>query len=110
MNIPSNKNFKSLNLSHSLILVCQNLFNLINKNEITYKKSNKIEKASKKQIKIMMDLCIKNLDKINFFTPKEKKGIMLENLRNIFYRNDLSEKETRILSSVFASLSKKKVD
>ena len=29
MNIPSNKNFKSLNLSHSLILVCQNLFNLI---------------------------------------------------------------------------------
>ena len=110
MNIPSNKNFKSLNLSHSLILVCQNLFNLINKNEITYKKSNKIEKASKKQIKIMMDLCIKNLDKINFFTPKEKKAIMLENLRNIFYRNDLSEKETRILSSVFASLSKKKVD
>ena len=57
-----------------------------------------------------MDLCIKNLEKINFFTPKEKKAIMLENLRNIFYRNDLSEKETRILSSVFASLSKKKVD
>ena len=110
MNIPSNNNFKSLNLSHSLILVCQNLFNLINKKEITYKKSNKIEKASKKQIKIMMDLCIKNLDKINFFTPKEKKAIMLENLRNIFYRNDLSEKETRILSSVFATLSKKKVD
>ena len=110
MNIPSNNNFKSLNLSHSLILVCQNLFNFINKKEITYKKSNKIEKASKKQIKIMMDLCIKNLDKINFFTPKEKKAIMLENLRNIFYRNDLSEKETRILSSVFATLSKKKVD
>ncbi len=110
MNIPSNNNFKSLNLSHSLILVCQNLFNSINKKKITYKKSNKIEKASKKQIKIMMDLCIKNLDKINFFTPKEKKAIMLENLRNIFYRNDLSEKETRILSSVFATLSKKKVD
>ena len=35
MNIPSNKNFKSLNLSHSLIIVCQNLFNLINKNNVT---------------------------------------------------------------------------
>jgi len=35
---------------------------------------------------------------------------MLENLRSIFYRMDLSEKETRILSSVFANLSKKKVD
>ena len=32
---------------------------------------------------------------------------MLENLRNIFYRMELSDKETRILSSVFASLGKK---
>ncbi len=107
MNIPSNNNFKSLNLSHSLILVCHNLFNLINKKNTTYEKSNKIKNASKKQIKVMMDLCINNLNKKNFFTPKEKKAIMLENLRNIFYRSDLSEKETRILSSVFATLSKK---
>ena len=107
MNIPSNNTFKSLNLSHSLILVCHNLFNLINNKNITYEKSNKIKNASKKQIKAMMDLCINNLNKKNFFTPKEKKAIMLENLRNIFYRSDLSEKETRILSSVFATLSKK---
>ena len=58
----------------------------------------------------MMHQCISNLEKINFFNPEEKKGIMLENLRNIFYRMELSEKEIRILSSVFASLSKKKVD
>ena len=58
----------------------------------------------------MMDQCLKNLDEINFFTPREKKSIMLENLRNIFYRMELSEKEIRILSSVFASLAKKKVD
>ena len=49
-----------------------------------------------------------NLEKINFFNPEEKKGIMLENLRNIFYRMELSDKETRILSSVFASLGKKR--
>ena len=58
----------------------------------------------------MIDLCINNLDKINFFYPKEKKPIMLENLRNIFYRMELSEKEIRILSSVFANLAKKNVD
>ena len=107
MNIPSNKNFKSLNLSHSLILVCYILFNIINKKNVVYDKSNKIKIASKKQIKVMMDLCINNLDKVNFFTPKEKKALMLENLRNIFYRNELSEKEIRILSSVFAKLTKK---
>ena len=56
----------------------------------------------------MLNLCIKNLDEINFFKPKEKRPIMLENLRNIFYKMDLSDKETRILSSVFASLGKKR--
>ena len=110
MNIPSNDKFKSLNLSHSLILVCYSLFGLLSKKKINYKKSKKIKIASKKNIQSMMYQCISNLEKINFFNPEEKKGIMLENLRNIFYRMELSEKETRILSSVFASLSKKKVD
>ena len=56
----------------------------------------------------MINLCIENLEQINFFKPKEKRPIMLENLRNIFYKMDLSAKETRILSSVFASLGKKR--
>ena len=103
-------NFKSLNLSHSLIIVCQALFSIFKKKSFLFKKSNKIQKGTKKQIQAMIDLCINNLDKINFFYPKEKKPIMLENLRNIFYRMELSEKEIRILSSVFANLAKKKVD
>ena len=107
MQIPTNSNFKSLNLSHSLIIVAQTVFNLINYDLKSYSKSQKITLASKKQVQSMMNLCIKNLDDRNFFKPKEKRTIMLENLRSIFYRMELSEKETRILSSVFASLSKK---
>ena len=107
MQIPTNSNFKSLNLSHSLIIVAQTVFNLINYDLKSYSKSQKITLASKKQVQLMMNLWIKNLDDRNFFKPKEKRAIMLENLRSIFYRMELSEKETRILSSVFASLSKK---
>ena len=58
----------------------------------------------------MLSLCIKNLEYKDFFYPPEKKPIMLENLRSIFYKLNLSEKETRILSSVFAGLAKKKGD
>ena len=58
----------------------------------------------------MVDLCIKHLDEIDFFKPKEKKPKMMQNLLSLFYRIDLSQKETRILSSVFAGLSKEKVD
>ena len=106
MNIPTNLKFKSLNLSHSLIIVCSTLFNLLNKNKLNYKRSSKIKSASKKQIQMMMKQCFDNLESVNFFKPDEKKTMMKENLRNIFYRLELSEKEIRILSSLFANLIK----
>ena len=106
MQIPTNPNFKSLNLSHSVIIVAQVVSSLIKLKKSNYKKSQKVKSASKKDIQAMANLCIKQLEDRNFFKPLEKKPIMLENLRNIFYKMDLSEKETRILSSVFANLSK----
>ena len=108
LQIPTNPEFKSLNLSHSLIIVAQYVANIIKAKTFKYKKSKKVKSASKKEILSMTNLCIRNLEEINFFKPKEKKPIMLENLRNIFYRMELSAKETRILSSVFARLGKKR--
>ena len=108
LQIPTNPDFKSLNLSHSLIIIAQYVSSLIKLKNLPFKKSKKIKSASKKEIQLMLSLCIKNLDEINFFRPKEKRAKMLENLRNIFYKMDLSDKETRILSSVFASLGKKR--
>ena len=107
MQIPTNPNFKSLNLSHSVIIVAQAVSSLIKLKKPNYKKSKKIKSASKKDIQAMTNLCIKHLESRNFFKPSEKKPIMLENLRSIFYKMELSEKETRILSSVFANLAKK---
>ncbi len=108
LQIPTNPDFKSLNLSHSLIIIAQYVASLIKLRNIPFKKSKKVKSASKKEIQSMLSLCIKNLDEINFFRPKEKRPKMLENLRNIFYKMDLSDKETRILSGVFSSLGKKR--
>jgi len=108
LQIPTNPVFKSLNLSHSLIIIAQYVSSIINLKSPPFYKSKKVKLASKKDIHNMVTLCIKNLDQVNFFKPKEKRPIMLENLRNIFYKMDLSDKETRILSSVFASLGKKR--
>ena len=81
---------------------------IIKLKNVPFQKSKKIKSASKKEIQLMLNLCIKNLEEINFFRPKEKKPKMLENLRNIFYKMDLSDKETRILAGVFANLGKKR--
>ena len=107
LQIPSSDKFKSLNLSHSLIIVAQTIFQLLNMKKSKYSKSKKIKPASKKNIQAMTNLCIKHLEEINFFKPQEKKPKMLENLRSVFYKMDLSEKETRILSSILGSLIKK---
>ena len=108
MQIPTNPNFKSINLSHSVIIVAQVVSSLIKLKKSKYKKSEKVKSASKKDIQSMANLCIQQLENRNFFKPSEKKPIMLENLRSIFYKMELSQKETRILSSVFANLAKKR--
>ena len=108
LQIPTNPDFKSLNLSHSVIIICQVIANLINLKGSKYFKSNKVKLVSKKEIQSMVNLCVKNLEERNFFKSTEKKPIMLENLRSIFYKMELSKKETRILSGVFASLAKKR--
>ena len=108
LQIPTNPEFKSLNLSHSLIIIAQAVSSIIKKRIKSFQKSKKVKPASKKEIQSMINLCLRNLEDINFFKPKEKKPVMLQNLRNIFYKMELSDKETRILSSVFASLGKKR--
>ena len=107
LQIPTNPDFKSLNLSHSVILVAHKVASIIKLKSSKYVKSNKVSLASKSEIQAMINLCINKLEQKDFFKPLEKRSIMLENLRNMFYKMELSEKEIRILSSVFASLAKK---
>ena len=108
LQIPTSPKFKSLNLSHSLIIIAQIVSSIIKIKTKPFQKSKKVKSASKKEIQSMINLCLSNLEGIDFFKPKEKKPIMLQNLRNIFYKMELSDKETRILSSVFANLGKKR--
>jgi len=107
MQIPTNPDFKSLNLSHSVIIVAHTVANIISLKGAKYSKSKKVTPASKRDVQAMTNLCIKKLEEKSFFKPLEKRPIMLENLRSIFSKMELSEKEIRILSSVFASLAKK---
>ena len=101
--IPVNKKFESINLSHSLIIVCFELFKIFKPNYLN-KEKKLIDITSKRKFNIFLDFLENRLDKKGFFKPLEKKKTMLINLRNIFGRIQLSNKELRILSSVFSKL------
>ena len=101
--IPVNNKFESINLSHSVILVCYEIFK--NFRSSYFKKEKKLtDIVSKKKVNTFVNFIEGSLEKKGFFSPNEKKKSMLMNLRNIFGRMQLSNKELRILSSVFTKL------
>ena len=101
--IPVNKKFQSINLSHSVILICYEIFR--NFKSSYFKKEKKLtDIISKKKLSIFVNFMESRLEKKGFFSPNEKKKTMLMNLRNIFGRTQLSNKELRILSSIFSKL------
>ena len=105
LQIPTSPKFKSLNLSHSLTIVCYEIFKLLNTKKIKKKNTN-LKISSKAKISAVVGHLINLLDKKDFFTPKEKKHSMLLNINNLLYRLEPNDKELRILASIISSLGK----
>jgi len=104
--IPTSEKLSSLNLSHAVIVVCYEIYRSLHFSK--FKKEKILSKlASKNSIKNLIKFLEKKLDNKRFFKPLEKKKSMILNINNIFGRLELSDKEIRILFSIFSSLNKK---
>ena len=106
LQIPTSKKFKSLNLSHSVTLICYEIFKSINDNTFN-KIGKKIKISSKSNVSLLVNHLIKLLEKKYFFLTSEKKQSMILNINNLFYRLEPNDKELRILASIISTLSKK---
>jgi len=105
--IPSSNKFKSLNLSHSVSLICYEIFKMREYKTVNQLKFNK-ELGQKGKLTQLLNLLKIKLEKKNFFNPPEKRNSMITNINNLFYRMELNDKELRILASLIGSLSKNK--
>ena len=106
LTIPTSKKFKSLNLSHSVTIICFEIFKVLNNNNFK-KKGKDLKLSSKSKISSVVKHLNYLLDSKDFFLPKEKKQSMLLNINNLIYRLQPNDKELRILASIIISLSKK---
>ena len=106
LQIPTSPKFKSLNLSHSLTIICYEIFKVFNE-KLFKKKSTNIKISSKSKINSLIKHLLGLLDEKEFFLPKEKKHSMLLNINNLIYRLEPNDKELRILASIISTLSKK---
>ena len=105
--IPSSPKFKSMNLSHSVSLVCYEIFKL-NNFKLTKQLLFNKNIGQKGKLSQIINLLVNKLEQKNFFKPNEKRSSMIKNINNLFYRMEPNDKELRILGSLIGSLSKNK--
>ena len=106
LQIPTSKKFRSLNLSHSLTIICYEIFKIMNENK--FKKDNyNLKISSKSKVSAIVRHLVFLLENKGFFSPLEKKHSMLLNINNLIYKLEPNDKELRILASIISSLSKK---
>ena len=103
--IPTNNKFSSLNLSHSAIIFCFQIFEHFSKKKIIYKSNYKSSFATKSDVNKFLNFIIDGLDKKGFLQPDHKRSSMIRNINNIFHRINLSEQEIRILLGIFSTLN-----
>ena len=103
--IPTNNKFSSLNLAHSAIIFCFQIFEHFSKKKIVYNSNYKSSLATKSDINKFLNFIIDGLDKKGFLQPDHKRGSMIRNINNIFHRINLSEQEIRILLGIFSTLN-----
>ena len=106
LKIPTSSNFKSLNLSHSLTIICYEIFKIYKFHKFEKNPKN-IKMSSKKKVGILVNHLKHLLQKKNFFIPEEKRHSMYMNINNLFYRLEPNDKELRVLASIISSLAKK---
>ena len=108
LQIPTSHKFKSLNLSHSLTIICYEIFKIFNEKSFEKNRTN-IRISTKSKINSLIKHLLKLLEEKEFFLPKEKKQSMLLNINNLIYRLEPNDKELRILASIISVLSKNSI-
>jgi len=108
--LPTNNKFQSLNLSHCVILLCHEIFKILNKKIKKFDPRYKNKHVNKEELNKFVNFLVNSLDQIGFLQPDHKRKSMIENIRTIFHKMNLSDKEMRILLGIIASLKNKKVD
>ena len=103
--IPTNDKFSSLNLSHSAIIFCFEIFQYFSNKKIVYKSGYKSSVAKKSEVNKFVKFIVGRLDKKGFLQPEHKRKSMIRNINNIFQRLNLSEQEIRILLGIFSTLN-----
>jgi tRNA/rRNA methyltransferase len=105
LTLPVNPAFASLNLAQAVVIVGYEWFKAASGGALPFAMPAKSPPAPKQQLDAFFADLERELEKVEFFRPEEKRGTMSVNLRNIFQRMAPSQQDVRTLHGVIMAIA-----
>jgi len=102
---PVNPGFASLNLAQAVLLMGYEWFKLSTAGGLPFAMPERSERASQHQMQAFFDNLVRELDRVEFLRPREKRDTMLVNLRNIFSRMEPTRQDMHTLHGVVMAIA-----
>ncbi len=102
---PVNPGFASLNLAQAVLLMGYEWFKLATEGELPFAMPERSERASQHQMDAFFENLVRELDRVEFLRPAEKRETMLVNLRNIFLRMEPTKQDMHTLHGVVMAIA-----
>ena len=105
LTLPVNPAFASLNLAQAVVIVGYEWFKRQSGGQLPFTMPQRSPPAAKQQLDAFFADLERELEKVEFFRPAEKRGTMSVNLRNIFQRMAPSQQDVRTLHGVITAIA-----
>src|SRR5205085_1732808 len=103
--LPVNPSFASLNLAQAVVIVAYEWFKLICGGKLPFEMPRKSDAAPREQLIAFFRNLERELEKVEFFRPPDKRETMQINLRNIFSRMQPTQQDIQTLSGVIMAIA-----
>jgi tRNA/rRNA methyltransferase len=102
---PLNPGFTSLNLSQAVLLLAYEWYKIADDTPDAELRMKDTRPANKEELLMLFEHLESELDNHGFLRVKEKRPVMVQNIRNVFQRANMTEQEVRTFRGVVKSLS-----
>jgi tRNA/rRNA methyltransferase len=103
--LPVNPAFASLNLGQAVVIVAYEWFKLSVGGALPFTTAERSPPAPKQQLAAFFANLERELEKVEFFRPPDKRSTMTVNLRNIFLRMQPTQQDMQTLHGVIMAIA-----
>src|SRR5262249_52008231 len=103
--LPVNPAFASLNLAQAVLVIAYEWFTRAGGGALPFAMPQKSDSAPRQQWLAFFAMIERELDKVEFLRPPEKRETMLINLRNIFHRMEPTRQDIQTLHGAIAAIA-----